>query len=1188
LAAALRRTWPWTTFAIAAVSLWLPFANYGFSPDLIGGDANSVWALPREALSELLGVFVDHPALGRNAAGGLAGAFPTLTVAASLHGLGLSTAIVARLMIALYYFVAIAGAGRLGRTLLSTEPVWIREVGSLSGALLYGVNHYTLHVFASAVTFFPLGYIALPWLLDGVLTGCERNPRVGVAMIGAAVVCAGGCASDPALFVVALMVLPLGALLALAEGVTPRRVLAVCGGGLALGLGLCAWWLLPALADPVADPVTRMGWYLPQSISSWIEWASLRSGFAELFKLDGYFTGEQLPFAAWYASPLGSLLGYGPFLVAIAGFGVVRRRLAAASLVLLAVLVFLAKGLHPPAAWLYGALVDHVPGFSLVQSPYEAWGQLETLVLVVLYVLGFAGLMRRFASLRPWGAAPVFGAICAVLPLLAYPWPAFSGGMLKVNADPSIAPLSSLPEDYRRVGSFLRAHSAGSRTLILNAGNPQPAVFTWGYFGEDPLMVAAGVAVTGPDAIPRAAALPPQALERALDGLGVRFVVVHDDLLSPHAGADIQTLVDNGDARLVMRTPNLRVFERTRLSASLVSLVHDPALIDGPGAHPAELAVDPMQTAQLVPNVSPEFGFPRAATLLTAAGQSVARNGTIGVAHDLFGSARPQGPSSDLLGEIPGNPLAAVVGSARCGRSDAVRLRPPSDWWIGAAHLPSFDLRFCLAGQRVGPPIIDGIPATGGVTLAYRSVHQLEVREAVRRGWVRAHRLVDDGLTFSFVAPFVADVLEVSLPPELAGLPLAAAVYASDDSGIGSVFADEPSRTLFIALTGRRLVRGEQCFLDFHATDHRLWPAVRRVAALLVALATTKTERRRFAIGADAISGRPLAAADVGRPMRERANPDLAATRLNPQLAWSALGTKRGMWRALPVGVDLHPGRGPAAARGVGYLILTDRYRWRFVYRASADSALTLGVDGYVGARSVPLIADGRPHVADEPVYPPTGSTGRISVTARTVAGDLKLRHTAFELTGPNALVYALQPGHAGGRLLGARRLTPWWFEARVEDCAPCVLRIAVSGPQHWLVRGARVLGTYEAAGQSTGMPWSSAVSGAATWLLDGGSGARTVDVIFVPALLAGAGVLFSLTVLGLGIALLRRLPSSATVPTDGPSGAHSRTAAGARVAALLLAVVLATAGGLPSLSIVVGSLLWMNVLFLGLWTLGK
>ncbi|MBV9646119.1 MAG: hypothetical protein JO043_01480, partial [Candidatus Eremiobacteraeota bacterium] len=602
-----------STLAVALVSLWLPFANYGFHHDLIGGDAGAAWALPAPMLRQLIGVFVGYPGLGLNASEGIQ-ALPVLGLAALLHLVGLSTAVVARLMIALYLFVAMSGAQCLGRTLLQNERSWLREAVVLSGALFYGMNLYLVHVFGTAQSYFPLGYIALPWMLYGVIVGCERDARVGIALVALAVALAGGVAMNPAFFGVALLVVPIGALLMLAQSVSVKRVAMVCGFGLLFGLGLCAWWVFPAPTG-FGGPLSQLS---VDDASAWVQWMSQRSSFLELFKLSGYVGGDTIPYAGWYDSPLGSLLGYVPLLVGIAGIGVVRRRLSAVALSLLAASIFLAKGVHAPAATLYQALIDHVPAFSIFRSPYDKWAQLEALFLTIVYVLGFAGLCRR---LGVGFRAPVSSALlvaCAALPTVLFVWPAFAGRILQAGTDPFYSFTTSLPRDYFVVGDYLRQHAGDSRALVLGTAGPSYAQYRWGYFGEDPLPIIAGIPIAASDVIPRAAFMPSVDLERAMDALGVRYIVIHDDITNPQPTADIAQLVAANDARFILKTPSLRLYERPGGPSSLVSVPLDAALVV-PRPRLAPAALDPLQTAQFVPNIGPQVAAPSATMLLVPA-----------------------------------------------------------------------------------------------------------------------------------------------------------------------------------------------------------------------------------------------------------------------------------------------------------------------------------------------------------------------------------------------------------------------------------------------------------------------------------------------------------------------------------------------------------------------------------------
>jgi hypothetical protein len=261
-------------------------------------------------------------------------------------------------------------------------------------------------------------------------------------------------------------------------------------------------------------------------------------------------------------------------------------------------------------------------------------------------------------------------------------------------------------------------------------------------------------------------------------------------------------------------------------------------------------------------------------------------------------------------------------------------------------------------------------------------------------------------------------------------------------------------------------------------------------------------------------------------------------------------------------------------------VFVTDRYRLRVRYSARGDATLAVQVDGYTTPHRLTLLADGRPHAIEQTVYPPTGSLGTYQLVAGAMHGELHLRGAELTDTGPNALLYALSTRHLGGTLSAAQRRTAWWFHATVTGCKPCALRLAVSDPRMWWMRGATVLGTYESSGQSTGMLWSQGVTGAATWVLDGGTGRREVDVIFVPALLAAGGVLASVAVLVFGLILLRRPEHVAARGIAPPQQSFARSAEMLRALGLLAAVAVAVFSD-RAFADVLGAVLWGGIVAL-------
>jgi hypothetical protein len=1133
---------PLGTLLIAAVSLYVPFRNYGFSGEFIGGDAADAWALPRPLLHALTGVFLNFPGLGQNGALGIQGAFPALALATGLHALGVSTAVASRLIIALYFFAAMSGALRLCSALLPNRDR-IDRAAALLAALFYGLNHYTIFLYATVQTYYPLGYVALPWLLYGVVTGCERNPKRGVALITVALLCAGGAATNPSIFGVALCAVFAGAVLELAQGVPWRRVLAVCGSGAALGTAACAWWLLP-LPTRISAGLGQVS--AEGGTSTWVHWMSERSSFAHLFKLDGYTGEATLPNASWHGSPEGDFVGYLPLVIALLGFAVVRPRFSRVALAVFALAAALSAGVHPPFGAIYQAMMDHIPGFAIYRSPYDKWVQLEALLLTVLFALGIVGFVRRLTAVasgrRLARFARTAALVCAAVPVVVYPWPAYVGKMLYTKADGRVGFISTIPSDYVRVASIIRSTANGFRTVTFNGdGFPYP-MFTWGYFGEDPLFIATESPITGFETvIPRGAWMSAKALEHALRSLSVRYIVVHHDDLDPAASPDIGWLVAEGDVSLVYDSRYLSLYRLRNSPAPLVTVAHEPTLASRAGLYAGEPQRDDYQTGQIDPNIGFLAGDDARSFFMPATrGTAPAAERRFSTLTDLTPS-RTQIPDEATLTFVPANPLGMVLTAATCGARQALRIEPPSSWQMGSKSLPEYRRLFCLKRPSAGVAKVDGKDVlVGDQQFALSNVagdHMLSVSEVVVRVARAAKRQDFPGLPYAFEMPIDADAIEIAVPPGLKGTMSQVTIETADGTSLGSAKADGSAASVIVRIAAP-CCRRQVVFLRWGAGPPALWRALSEHETLKVSALRLGIERFSFRFDERVLEGTRLTATDARGPLHE-------TMRRRPQHPGEPQPlVDRPRWTT-PEGVAVQSADGRfvldaadavSELQTTGQFLVSDRYRLRFSYVGSGWAETWISVSGYTSDHIVHLMTDGRRHDFDDLIYPPTSQDGRYVIRIRERRGTLRLGDLSLAAVGPNGNLLLLRnEPPLGGRIISARRVSAWWFDVSVADCTPCVLRVGVSAPLQWAVYGARVDATLEGQGQGTGSWWAGVTTGAAAWLLDAGPGVRRLTVLFVPALLAFAGLGVALIALALAayLALSAREPLAAGPEPD-------------------------------------------------------
>ena len=410
------------------------------------------------------------------------------------HLLGGTEALGQRLLFAaIWGFAAAAGAA------LAT-----RFTASAVGATVLGLtavfNPYTLVAQPNPLPVVALGIAAAVIVLSVDAARGGRPRWAHLALL--AIPCSYVSLNPPLLALLAMVVVTQPLIAPLLAGPGPggaRLVLGLFARSAPLSAALSAWWVVPAvIAIRHADPSTVRA---VTSVDAW-SWTHARSSVANVLTLFGHWSWprpeyygravvlERLP---W--SPIRWVLPLVALASPVAAYRA-RRRAAVVVVGLIAVCVFVGKGLHRPWSganrWLYA----NVPAFWLFREPAAK----VSVVLVLLYVIGFAitfdALMGRLCATHARRQAtqrlgvPVASALVwlvVVLPLIGV-WPLWTGAVVRPASAVNGGDRSSLPSDWRRVAAEVNRSALHGKTLVLPIDDYYQVPTTWGFYGADNLV----------------------------------------------------------------------------------------------------------------------------------------------------------------------------------------------------------------------------------------------------------------------------------------------------------------------------------------------------------------------------------------------------------------------------------------------------------------------------------------------------------------------------------------------------------------------------------------------------------------------------------------------------------------------------------------------------------------------------
>jgi hypothetical protein len=1140
--------------SFALLSVLLAFGNFGVAHELIGGDGGYAWALPWQMTRHIAGLFLGGHGLGMNGAP----RFCAITLDAMIGLLATltgSTVYADRIMAAIMFFLSYAGAYLVVKRLLADRTSSVSaEIGAIAAAAIYGANHFTAFAFASGVYDLPLTYILLPWVVLTFFSAAQGRTREAIAVGAATFVLGSAVGAHIAIVLfVALTII----LVTLLDSVTRARAVRISIPLFLLCLMLSAWWLLP-YTTAVGSGLSSIG---DMNIYGWLHWMSERSSLAHAFKLDGYTGGEDLPSAHWYRSFFINALGYWPVFLAIIGLGRRRPLLGSALFGLGLVGLLLSTGVHEPFGVFYAWMIDHVPGFSIFRSPYDKWIVLPGLAFAILGGFGASVVAEKIELLhidRRLATGLLF------LPFVLYPLPQYTGKLLHPTGVAGY--LSTIPADYNIAARIVGEGGGGA--VSFNSGSTPYPVYTWHYFGEDPLeaLTTGRFSAVG-DLVADPSIMPAALLAAYLRNFGISWIIVHRDVVNPVPSPDADALVRAGEAEAVVALRNVSVYRLNGTPASLVRIVRtvavpEPNSVDDftgrRNLDTASLVLERKNAADLLLKAAtPAFGVPRDVVFIPV------WSGT--------GWAWP------LLAE-----------KFRCGQGAGVRFAPPIAWSVGAVAISPSPWSFCTGESLTWPARVDDQEINPGMVFFTAGSHRvaLQIKQANALSehpltQARTRSLLNEG-RLSAVAYTAAAatrrlhlVWRTSCP---ASLTLVASTFTislsprAQEVDLPGVLA--PGDTvLMYALNGGGCDGWPLERIDMQTVTGES-PAMRSVAAQY-------TTPRTLTLGADVFHFSRM--------------PNMRGI-ARPRVSYGALlmANMHGFTGAIPFPGNVFPNRGGDISgwsaqdnfveSGKSFSVTppfegdsmsiqstagfdpSTRYRMTIEYSAMRDVFFSITADRSYASRTYRLRAGlNRREVLL--IAPPPNAGTTFALAFDVHEGSLTVERVHIEPISPNGTwASRILMDDRPASLISIERVLPGLIRLRLRDCAPCTLRADVADTPNWGVFGARVLATGIGPGGVPG-PMEAFSSGSSVLRIDAGTGDHVVELRYRPLGLALLGLAVTLIAIIIGL-LWRHLTNCVGETTGDQQDEQAPFICKVRNLSLILVVCGALVSGVYSESI--------------------
>lgn len=422
-----------------------------------------------------------------------------------VNALGGSNILAQEIFFTVGFGFAAFGAAHLAR-------VVVRSRGAIAVAGLIGAfNPLILHQLPNPLFMIAIGTVGVGL---GELLGHLSGRPTSVRRLVAATLPLGYLAANPALL--ALLTVSFISAVVVAARFVPRPRLRSLGRLLLFALpwviGLHIWWVVPTLYV-TALGVEGASFSFVSSADQW-SWSHGENSIDNLLTLTAHWAWNIeyiFPWAEKLDRFPGSLTRWVLPLGAFAAPFVCHpraKRLAWTLVGLVALTVFVSKGLHAPFAGANRWLYSNVPGYWLLREPVSKMGPLQVLLYSTLFALTIERLVDASpltvmapspvpandqrelmvdAPISTGRQAPVaqFLAAGMVLAVVAFPWPLLSGSVISDDRGPLQSMHVAVPEEWSTIAELINTSKVEGKVLVLPANYFYQVTTTWGYHGAD-------------------------------------------------------------------------------------------------------------------------------------------------------------------------------------------------------------------------------------------------------------------------------------------------------------------------------------------------------------------------------------------------------------------------------------------------------------------------------------------------------------------------------------------------------------------------------------------------------------------------------------------------------------------------------------------------------------------------------
>lgn len=318
------------------------------------------------------------------------------------------------------------------------------------------------------------------------------------------------------------------------------------------------WWIYPEV---------KLSTTAFSSISNWkTNFDSLR-GVSQYFPIEqilllrqGYLFGKDSLWFSWYNQPWVWFVSVLILVIAVAGW-ISGRKLPSWKWLTVMAFVgwFISKGSNPPFGYgFFSWLFSNFPFMAVLRNPYEKFGIVWLLPYSIFFALGLMKIKNKIAQIG------ILFLTCGVLI-----WPMWTGDLYKTAR-------VKVPDYYKQANDFLNQDKSSGRILMLPIIPGDGVRYSWGYQGIEPSEFLFDKPAISKVLRTKYADdkywqlyesfINNKDYERILNEMNVKYLILHDDLISEVSGASSsaqvrKTLEKNKNITLVNKYGQLEVYK---------------------------------------------------------------------------------------------------------------------------------------------------------------------------------------------------------------------------------------------------------------------------------------------------------------------------------------------------------------------------------------------------------------------------------------------------------------------------------------------------------------------------------------------------------------------------------------------------------------------------------------------------